>query len=355
MPSVAVVKSDFHGKHSTDWSNVWLDYCREKSIPHCLVDWRSFNAFEVMIKFDVILWHLSHYSVGEMLFARHFLSALKAAGCRVFPDTSDSEHFDDKVAQSYLLKGLGISTPKNYPLHSEAAVAQWISEVGIFPVVAKLRTGSGANNVKIIHNSRELHRYARQMFNKGISSKPSFALKIKSNVSSTRSVGGLVRRSKRIPEFVFSRRSAGAFPRERGYVYLQEFIPGVDHDLKVVVVRDRLSFVARAVRPGDFRASGGGGLFYDSSLVGKKVIDTAFCAAEAMGSACTGFDIITDPRSGEPVILEVSYGFSHTAQLGLGGHYDRNHQWHKEPLNAPRMLLEELLEEVYAARGCGSS
>jgi len=345
-PSVAIVKSDFHGKHSTSWSNEWLNYCEEAGITHSLIDWRLLSAFDELVKHDIVLWHYSHYSQDEMLFARNILLALKAAGCKVFPDASDSDHFDDKVAQSYLLRGLGLGAPQNYPLHSAAAVDQWIVEVGTFPVVSKLRAGSGASNVQLIRDANDLRSYSKKMFGKGFDSKPSAIFKIKSNVASIRSVGEFVRRLKRAPEFFFSRRNASARPRERGYVYLQEFVPGVDHDLKVVVVGNQLSFVARSVRTGDFRASGGGALFYDRSLITQAMIDAAFHAADAMGSDCTGFDMITDPRSGNPVILEVSYGFSHTAQLALEGHYDRNGNWYDEPLNAPRVLLKQLLKDL---------
>jgi glutathione synthase/RimK-type ligase-like ATP-grasp enzyme len=264
----------------------------------------------------------------------------------VFPDTGDSDHFDDKVAQSYLLRGLGLSTPKNYPLHSNAAVEQWIGEVGEFPIVAKLRAGSGASNVQLINNTGELRAYAKRMFGAGTESKPNALFKIKSNIASTKSVGEFYRRLKRAPEFFFARKRASGRSRESGYVYLQEFIPGVGHDLKVVVVGDKLSFVARSVRTGDFRASGGGDLFYNRSLVSPAMIDAAFLASNAMNSDCTGFDMITDPRTGQPVILEVSYGFSHTAQLGAEGHYNQQHKWIDEPLNPPIYLLERLIEEI---------
>ena len=347
-PSVAIIKSDFHGKHSTSWSTVWLDYCIEAGVPHSLVDWRALNAFDEMAKHDIVVWHYSHYSRDEMLFARNILQALKVSGCCVFPDVGDSDHFDDKVAQAYLLRGLGLGTPQNYVLHSKGAVEQWINEVGIFPVVAKLRTGSGASNVQMMHNVKELQAYSNQMFSKGFDSKPSAGFKIKSNIASTHSFGEFWRRFKRAPEFFFSWRNASFRAREYGYVYLQEFVPGVDYDLKVVVVGDQLSYVARSVRDGDFRASGGGALFYERSLVDQGIIDAAFQAAAEMGSDCTGLDMITDPRSGKPVILEVSYGFSHVAQLGLEGHFDRKGNWYDEPLNAPQMLLKRLIEKVAA-------
>jgi hypothetical protein len=120
----------------------------------------------------------------------------------------------------------------------------------------------------------------------------------------------------------------------------------VDHDLKIVVVGDQLSYIGRSVRAGDFRASGGGSLFYDRSMVTKDVIDLAFAAADRLNTVCTGFDIVIDPRTSRPVILEVSYGFSHTALMEAQGHFDRSGVWHDTPLNAPEALLVRMLAKA---------
>ena len=93
------------------------------------------------------MWHYSHYSSDEILFASNILSALKARGCKSFPDLSDSLHFDDKVAQAYLLQALGLDAPVNYPLHSMDSVDEWIDKVGNFPIVAKLRTDQAQQRV----------------------------------------------------------------------------------------------------------------------------------------------------------------------------------------------------------------
>lgn len=344
--NIAIVKSDFHGKHTTSWSGVWIEYCKFNNIEYSLIDWRDYNAFRQLIGHKIILWHYSHYSSDEMLFARSIMLGLKAAGCRVYPDTGDSDHFDDKVAQSYLFSGLGLSTPKNYPLHSITSVKQWAENIGVFPVVAKLRTGSGASNVKLLLNSKELFNYANLMFGSGIDSSPNILFKIKSNIKSTQSIDVFLKRLRRVPEFLFSKLKASKFKKEQGYVYLQEYIPDVNYDLKVVVVGDRLSYVVRSVRPGDFRASGGGSLLYDRDMIDKSIIDFAFKAADTLKSDCTGFEIIKDPRTGCPLILEVSYGFSHQAQVNAGGYFDREGSWHATEFNPPAYLLERLMKEV---------
>lgn len=345
FPSVAIIRSDLHDKHSSSWGKVWIDYCQENKLDYSLVDWRSLNAFKELAKYDIVLWHFSHYSRGEMLFARSLLYALKSAGCRIFPDFGDYNHFDDKVAQAFLLESLGIKTPKNYLLLSMQAVEEWIEEIGDFPIVGKLRSGSGANNVKLIKNHKELRSFAKKMFGLGFKPQPNLRFKIKSNLLSSKSLRSILDRLKRLNEFSSVSRLARDLDRERGYVYLQEFIPSVDHDLKVVVVDDRLSFVARSVRVNDFRASGSGNLFYDRDLMTPHVIDFAFSTCDALNSECSGLDILIDPKSNEPLVLEVSYGFSNSAQLNLGGFFDRQHFFHDEPMDPPYVLIDRIVGE----------
>jgi len=134
------------------------------------------------------------------------------------------------------------------------------------------------------------------------------------------------------------------FPNERGYVFFQEFVPNNGFDLKIVVIGDKLSFVARNARKGDFRASGGGDLFYDHSLISKNIIDSAFSVSDKLGFRCMGYDYVIDKNNGIGKIVEMSYGFSHTALMQAGGYFDRKGQWHNEPLNAPHEVLESLLK-----------
>lgn len=346
LPNVAIIKSDFHENHSGSWGQTWINYCKEKDIEYSLIDWKKFGAFEELAAHDIVMWHYSHYSSDEMLFASNILIALKSKGCRVFPDISDSSHFDDKVAQAYLLQALGLKTPINYPLHSPVAVEDWIKNIGKFPVVAKLRTGSGSNNVTLILDEQGLRKYSSKMFAKGMKSSPNTFFKLKSNLRSTKSLKVFIDRFKRIPEFLFSRSSAKSLPKEKGYVYLQEYIDGVDYDLKIAVVGDKLSFVSRGTRPGEFRASGGGTLFYDKKLMDNSMILAAFKAYDALKSDCTGLDMIKDPRTGNPVILEISYGFSSEAQIKANGYFDRNCVWHDIPFDPPRALLDNLVKEI---------
>src|SRR5690606_23568177 len=128
-------------------------------------------------------------------------------------------------------------------------------------------------------------------------------------LKSSKSLKTFVNRAKRMPEFLNSLANAKKFNVERGYVYLQEFIPNEGYDLKIVVVGDKLSFIGRNIREGEFRASGGGDIFYDKSKVTKNVIDSAFKTSDDLGFQCMGYDYVVDKSSGKGIIIEISYGF----------------------------------------------
>lgn len=166
--------------------------------------------------------------------------------------------------------------------------------------------------------------------------------KTSSNVRSAKNLGTFVKRAKRIPEFLRSMANAKRFTRERGYVLLQEFIPNEGFDLKIAVVGDKLSLIGREIRKGDFRASGGGTLFYNKEMVTPNIIESAFRTSDRLGFQCMGYDYVVDQKTGIGKIVEISYSFSHEALLAAGGYFDRQGQWHEEPLNVPEEIIRNM-------------
>jgi glutathione synthase/RimK-type ligase-like ATP-grasp enzyme len=151
-------------------------------------------------------------------------------------------------------------------------------------------------------------------------------------------------RIRRIPEFYQTYKNARKFPNEKEYVFFQEFIPNDGYDLKIVVVRDKLGFIARHTRKNDFRASGGGDIYFDQTLVTKNIIDSAFNVSDKLGFQCMGYDFVVDSKTGEGKFVEMSYGFSHTALSQANGYFDRTGIWHDEPLNAPEEIVRNIIK-----------
>ncbi|MCQ2321745.1 MAG: hypothetical protein MJZ91_10555 [Bacteroidales bacterium] len=333
-------------QHSTSWNVPWIEYLKQNHIECDTVDLFQTDAIKVLKDYDCLLWHFGQYSLSNMLEARSILYSAKMMGLKVFPDFNDAWHFDDKVAEMYALQAVGAPIPQSWVFYDLQALKAAMEKNELqFPIVAKLRSGSGSHNVKLIHSKSQLLRYARRMFGRGFDPAPSLLYKTSSNIRSSHDKATFMSKLKRAPEFLRVLKNAKRFPNEKGYVYLQEFIPSDGFDMKVVVVGDKLTGLHRPIRSHDFRASGGGECLYDKTLFSSQIIDSAFAAADALGFQCVGFDYVVDNRTGKGVIVEMSYGFSHTALMGLGGWFDREHNFHEETMNAPQELLKNMLEK----------
>lgn len=329
--------------HSTTWDKPWIEFCTQNSIPYGIVNCFDTNILETLKAYDCLLWHFSNYSLQEMLFARSILNSAKNMGLEVFPDTNTSWHFDDKVAEMYLLQSANAPIPKSWMFYILSDSIKWLNSECKYPIIAKLRCGSGSSNVKLLNNRIEAVKYAKRMFGKGLKTAPNILYKTKSNITSAKNWKTIIKRFKRIPDFLETIKNANKFPNEKGYVYLQEFIPNDGFDLKIVVIGDKLSFIARNVRKGDFRASGGGSLYFDKSLVTTDIIHSAFDTSDKLGFQCMGYDYVFDNIEKKGKIVEISYGFSHTALLQARGYWDRACIWHDELLNAPGEVLKNLI------------
>lgn len=342
---VAIHKNDEVFTHSGLWTAEWESHCLSNAIEYDVFDFFELGALNRIADYDCALWHFGNYSLQEMLFARSILSSMEGLGVRVFPDYATSWHFDDKVAQSFLLQSIDAPIPDWKLFVTERSCLQWLESEAKFPIVAKLRNGSGSTNVRLLSSQSEARRYAQVMFRDGFSPAPNVGFKAASNMRSARNASIVLKRVKRVPEFFRTRAKARAFPREHGYVYVQSFVENSGFDLKVVVIGDKLSFIGRRVRKGEFRASGGGDLTFDHDLISQEVIDAAFRASDALDFQCMGYDFVIDSSTLAPKIVEISYGFSHSALLEAGGYFDRLGKWHSDPLNAPQMVMEQLLRE----------
>jgi len=342
---VAIIMNKGSVTHSTSWSSPWIEYCNNNAIFYELVEYSEPDLLKKLGQFDILLWHFSGYIFSEMLVARSIIYSAKKNGLKVFPDFNEAWHFDDKVSETYLLEAVGAPIVKSYIFYSLPDVKSWIINKPPGPVVAKLRNGSGSHNIKLLKSNREIIKYSKNMFKSGYNVSPNMLYKASSNIRSAKSMEVFFSRLKRVPEFLRTLRYSKMFPKERGYTLFQEYVENTGYDLKVVVVGDKLSGFARAVRKNDFRASGGGDVIFDKALITRNVIDSAFKASDDLGFKCMGYDYVVDKTSGLGKIVEMSYGFSHEVLLQASGYYDRSGTWHDEALNAPKELLDNLIHE----------
>lgn len=331
--------------HSSNYAHEWIPYCEALGLDYDVVDLLAVDkAIDLVRGYDILLWHFDNYDYAEMLEARSILYSAAHIGVATFPSFYEAWHFDDKIAQMYLLDAVRAPMPRSYVYYDQASYSEAVQAGAIpVPIVAKLRTGSGSNNVRMLRSQDELLAYGKQMFGRGYDPSPKILLKTVSNIRTTYSWKTFVTKFKRIPEFLRTLGRAKEFHNERGYVYLQEFVPNDGFDMRVLVVGDKVSSCYRPVRKGDFRASGAGVFLYDQSLMTPELIDSAFAIADALQSQCVGYDVVFDNQTGAFYFVEISLGMNQKSIEGAGGYFDRQGTWHNEPLNTPKEILKNLL------------
>jgi len=327
-------------KSSNDFSIKWIEYCQENDIAYKIVNCYSNDIIEQVQDCSGLMWHFNQSSPQDILFAKQLIYALETAGKNVFPDFYTAWHFDDKVGQKYLLESIGAPMVPTYVFYKKVDVLKWIEQTD-FPKVFKLRRGAGSAHVKLALSKVEAKRLTRKAFGRGFSQYDKVAnlkdrwYKYKQGNTGLWDVAKGVLRFGRTTEFA---RTAG---RERGYIYFQDFIPENEFDIRVIVIDGKAFAIKRLVREDDFRASGSGHVLYEKKHFDEATIRLSFEVAEKVQSQCLAIDYVY--KNGDPMIVELSYGFIKEVYYPCEGHWDRNMNWHAGKFDAQGWMVESLI------------
>lgn len=336
------MKIAIHNKKGS-FSDRWIDYCKQNDIPYKLVNAYDSDIVEQVKDNDAFMWHHHHGDYRDVLFAKQLLYSLQMAGKKVFPDFNTGWHFDDKVGQKYLLEAINAPVVPSYVFYTKQEALAWVERTD-FPKVFKLRGGAGASNVKLARTKLEAKKLIKKAFGKGFSQFDKLGY-LKDRFNKWRQgkdtfVGIL----KGVGRLFISTDYSKMHAKEKGYVYFQDFIPNNLFDVRVVVVDDKAFAIKRLCRKDDFRASGSGQLVYDKQQVNEKCIQIAFETNDKIGSQSIAYDFVFDANN-EPLIVEISCGYSMLAYDLCEGHWTKNMQWHEgSNLNFCAWMVENLIK-----------
>ena len=313
--------------HNTGFGKRWIEYCQENKIDYKIVNAYDDDIISQLEDCDAFLWHFHHLSYKDALFAKQLLFSIQQSGKKVFPNFNSAWHFDDKVGQKYLLESIKAPFIPSYVFYTKQDASKWIGQTS-FPKVFKLRGGAGASNVKLVHTKREAKKIVKKAFGKGFKQSDSISdfkerwRKYKSGQSNFKDL------LKSIVRIFIKNEYSKMHSLEKGYVYFQEFIPDNKFDIRVVVIGDKAFALKRMTRKNDFRASGSGNIIYDKNQIDERCIKTSFEVNEKIKSQSIAFDYVFD-KDNNPLIVEISYGYSAPAYDICEGYWTRDLQWHE--------------------------
>jgi glutathione synthase/RimK-type ligase-like ATP-grasp enzyme len=327
------------------FSERWVAYCDEHKIPYRLVNCLDSDIIAQLASVDALLWHWHHQDPRAQLMARQVIMAAEAMGVTVFPNTATCWHFDDKVAQKYLLEAVGAPLVPTYIFYDLSEALHWI-DGAVFPKVFKLRKGGGSLNVQLVRDARKARTLAKQAFTGGFHPVASYRQDARKRFRTARQQRDFLGVVKRLPRTLATIRQLNrAMGCERGYIYFQDFIPDNHFDTRVTIIGNRAFAFTRNVRPGDFRASGSGDIVYDVRRIHLQCIQIAFEVTRKVRSQSMAFDFVLAANQ-QPMIVEVSYCYDTVAVYQCTGHWDDQLTWHQGHMWPQDAILIDLLEDV---------
>lgn len=325
------------------FSDRWITYCETNGISYKLVDCYRSDIIQQLADCDAYMWHFNHKGAKESKFAKQLLFSVMASGKKVFPDYNTAWHFDDKVAQKYLLEAIEAPLAPSYVFYTKKEAMDWAGQTS-YPKVFKLRNGAGSDNVRLVRTRKEAFRLIRKSFNNGFKQynawgnlKERYRKYRLGKTSSWNLIKGVLR-------LFHTTEYARVTGKEMGYVYFQEFIPGNDHDIRVVVVGDKAYAIKRMIRENDFRASGSGFILYGKELFDDETIRIAFTISAKLQTQCIAYDFVY--LEGKPMIVEISYGFSMEGYDPCPGYWDRELKWHEGSFNPYGWMVDGIISEI---------
>jgi glutathione synthase/RimK-type ligase-like ATP-grasp enzyme len=349
MTTVGIQKEQagFHGK--------WAEFLEQHGAGVQWLDLLAGDPIEQARACDGIMWHWYH-DPDHKQSARTILHVVETElGIPVFPDLSTAWHFDDKIAQAYILRAHDVPTPQTWVFWDRQRALAWAAET-TYPLVFKLASGAGSSHVELIEDEPAARGKIQTMFSRS-GFIPMVYVPPRAGTAERwlRSIRSFLLRCWCSVGYVALKRYP-PLPRQdwapqKNYALFQEFLDGNEFDHRITVIGDRAFGFRRMNRPGDFRASGSGVLDVDPNKIDMRCVELAFRVASALKSQSIACDIIY--RANVPVVTEVSYGYANWAVHDCPGHWDRSLAWHDGHMWPEEAHVIDFLQRIQSAHQQG--
>ena len=330
-----------HSKGS--FSERWIEYCKQNNIPFKVLNCYDTDIIEQLVDCDALMWHHHQTTYKDVLSAKNILFSLEHAGVNVFPDFKTNWHFDDKIAQMYLLQAINAPLVPSYVFYDRKTAMKWLNETS-FPKVFKLKGGSGSGNVKLASNKKEATKLINIAFGRGFSQYDKVG-NLKDRYRKYKlGKASLIGLLKGIGRLFIPTLYSKMVGREKGYAYFQDFIPDNNFDIRVIIVGKHSFAIRRGVRKGDFRASGSGDIHYNHKDINLDTIKISFEVNKHIQAQSIAFDYVL--YNNKPLIVEISYGYAVEAYDPCPGYWDKNLKWHEGKFNPQAWMIEDLINTI---------
>lgn len=330
----------------SSFSERWIQYCKENRVSYKTVNCFDSDTMKHLKGVGVLLWHWTLNEPVSLLVARHIIASVEKMGIRVFPNSETCWHYDNKIAQKYLLESIEAPLVPTYIFYEKEKAMEWIDRTE-FPKVFKLSCGAGSENVKLVKTRKAARKLCERAFGKGFTPTSGYFSDYARKKRQTQGFKQLLEKLKRMPESIRNiSKLRQSLKKERNYVYFQDFLSGNDFDTRVVIIGDRAFALRRRNRKNDFRASASGLLEYDPEIIDKEFIKIAFKISKQLCFQSMAYDFLYG-FDRKPRLSEISYCFPIGKFLfDCPGYWDDKLVWHDGHVWPEDAIISDLLKEI---------
>lgn len=266
-PHVGLHK-DNYGMKETRKGSYWPMYRRyleHNNIPYHFIDMNRSDWMEQIKDDDLIVWRTRSNPPTQEQARSQIYVIEKVMNKRCFPSFNDLWSYEDKVKQYYLLKANDLPVVDTFISNDMEESLEYIERCQ-YPFVSKIRTGSGSKGVELVKNRKEAESIVRKVFSEG-------------------------------------RRTYWPYISQKDYVYFQKFIEGSREDMRVAYIDGSYFGFYKTVPEGDFRASGT--YLTEKRDIKEDALELTKKVSDSLGLEMAWVDYIRDPKSDDPMIIEV--------------------------------------------------
>lgn len=330
------------GMSPDSWSHKWEEILKDKGIEVKRVNFYDTNVMDKIQDCDGIMWHWFHYPNDKILAPKILSNIQLNLNVPIFPDLNTCWHYDEKVAQHYLLKSIHVPSIPSWVFYDYGEATNFI-EKAEYPLVFKLSVGAGSANVMKINNKEEAQNIVDKMFKKGV---------FPYTVNEFEDKKAMKERIKEGMNYIKS----GEYPTptwyymiQKDYVYFQKFLPNNEYDIRITVIGDRCFGFIRYNRENDFRASGSGKIDYDRKKIPIEAVKIAFEVSKKCKFQSMAYDFMYNKD--KVVINEISYCYMSSAVAKCEGYWDSNLNWHAQKMCPEEAHIEDFIKKIESAKG----
>lgn len=202
-----------------------------------------------------ILFYSSVYNQNYLRFIQDTVRyiSLKRADIVLLPNEDQLNSLENKGYQELYKDLLGIEKVSGKYVGDIDELIKQIKDIN-FPFVLKKLKGALSSGVQLIKNREELENFKKQAKKKTLKEKVAYQLNKKNSFKKDSNLS---------PVSHLLETNFGDVFTKRIPVVVQEFLPGLECDYKVLIFGDKYFVVKRGIRENDFRASGSGKLNWE--------------------------------------------------------------------------------------------